>query len=195
MVEVTLGATLEFEEGCQVYFTDDEAGIDVELGSLIVNGTEDAPVLFDVGAFSGSPPNSWEGISCNFVPSSDFAVHHADFVRLQGVSGNSIPGKTVEFTHCSFLFEFSPTMSGFLFPDNPADGPLQMDHLNFFDVDEVVISEAAVSNCSFFQLPSVFPPELPLLTFSDGDNYIENTVCKFNEIGVCVGRVMIKCCG
>ena len=190
MVEVTLGATLEFEEGCQVYFTDDEAGIDVELGSLIVNGTEDAPVLFDVGAFSGSPPNSWEGISCNFVPSSDFAVHHADFVRLQGVSGNSIPGKIVEFTHCSFLFEFSPTMSGFLFPDNPADGPLQMDHLNFFDVDEVVISEAAVSNCSFFQLPSVFPPELPLLTFSDGDNYIENTVCKFNEIGVCVGSAL-----
>ena len=34
MVEVTLGATLEFEEGCQVYFTDDEAGIDVELTSF-----------------------------------------------------------------------------------------------------------------------------------------------------------------
>jgi hypothetical protein len=188
MVEVTLGATLEFEEGCQVYFTDDEAGIDVGMGSLIVNGTEDAPVTFDVGAYSGSSPVSWEGVSCNFVGSSEFEVHHTDFVRLRGISGNCIPGGTIEFSHCSLLYAFSPSMGGFIFPGNPADGSMLLDHLNFYDVDEVVVSEATVSHCKFYQWPSVFPQELPLLTFSNGDSYIEHTFCSFKGVGICVGN-------
>jgi hypothetical protein len=190
MVEVTLGATLEFEDGCQVYFTDEDAGIDVGMGSLLVNGTEDAPVTFDVGAYSGAPPDSWEGITCDFVVSSEFEVHHADFVRLQGISGNSIPGGVIELSYCSFLHASSPSMGGFIFPGKPASGSMVLDHLNFYDVDEVVVSEATVSNCKFYQWPNVFPQELPLLTFSDGDNYIENTLCKFKEIGVCVGSAL-----
>ena len=145
------GVTLTIQEGVIVLF-EAGAGIYVQGGSLVVEGTAASPVLFDANAVTNAT-DYWTGItavlgttSAPTVSISNAVFHHA--LTAVSATGAEVDIRDSEFSENYYAISLTncdePIISGNVITDNDAIGIMAT--YTGFDTGEVTIEDNVVSD-------------------------------------------------